>query len=459
MSYFGVVCHIVRIAMIFIELCSFTVYQYYDLNREVKLMEKEKLSAIVSKAKTGNKQALNNLFTETYNDVYYFALKTVKDETLAADITQETFVTVFQNLETLNDPVAYPAWSRQITYRHCLQYLKKQNRETVVDENEDGSTIFDTIEEDRTEFIPDKQLDKDDFKRTVMDIVDGLPAEQRTAVMLYYFDELSVKQIAEIQDVSEGTVKSRLNYARKAIKSSVEEYEKKHNVKLHSVGIFPLLWWLFGNDAKACAMPTATVSTIASGVSATTGTTLSVSSVANIGSKILGALWQKIVAGILAAGIVTGGTVAVVNSINKNDIESTSTIQIGNVQQIEAEVFLAVNRSWQGYGKITSGLNLSSENEFVLNINRMNFTSIDGVLQVSTSDGSYYQREFKGNGYMIGDALYSGYIFYDIKLNEEVEKFYSDFPGYTELTLKYDPENNIFEFTSGPYEATLKSIE
>ena len=47
--------------------------------------------------------------------------------------------------------------------------------------------------------------------------------------MMYYFDEMSVKQIAEIQGVSEGTVKSRLNYARKAIKKSVESYEKKNN--------------------------------------------------------------------------------------------------------------------------------------------------------------------------------------------------------------------------------------
>lgn len=282
-------------------------------------MDKEKLPSLVAKAQEGDNQALNDLFTETYNDVYYFALKTVKDETLAADITQETFVTIFKNINSLNDNVAYPAWSRQITYRCCLQYLKKQNRETTVDENEDGSTIFDTVQEDREDFIPDKNLDKEDFKKTILDIVDSLPEEQRTAVILYYYDELSVKQIAEIQGVTEGTVKSRLNYARKTIKSSVETYEKKNNIKLHSVGILPLLMWLFGTDAKACSMPAQTVQTVASGVSAATGTTISISRLVHISSKLLGAMWQKIVAGVLAVGIVAGGVTTAMVVKNNND--------------------------------------------------------------------------------------------------------------------------------------------
>lgn len=291
-------------------------------------MQKENLSFLVSKAQSGDNQALNDLFTETYNDVYYFALKTVKDETLAADVTQETFVTVFQNISTLNDPIAYPAWSRQITYRHCLQYLKKQNREVAVDENEDGSTIFDIIEEDRAEFIPEENLDKEDFKKTILDMVDSLPEEQRTAVILYYYDELSIKEIAEIQGVTEGTVKSRLNYARKAIKASVESYEKKHNVKLHCAGVLPLLLWLFASDFGASAMSGATAQTVASSVSAATGTSLTISSVVKGGAKVVWSLWQKIVAGIVAAAVAIGGTVAVVNIVNKPDDSKKTPIAV-----------------------------------------------------------------------------------------------------------------------------------
>ena len=306
-------------------------------------MDKDVLTPIVAKAQQGDSEALDALFKETYNDVYYFALKTVKDETLAADITQETFITIFQNLQKLNDPVAYPAWSRQITYRHCLQYLKKQNRETVADENEDGSTLFDSIEEDRTEFIPEDDLDQDDFKKTIMAMVDSLPEEQRTAVLLYYYDELSVKQIAEIQNVTEGTVKSRLNYGRKAIKSSVDDYEKKHNIKLHCAGVFPLLAWLFATDSRSAVIPTATAATVAAAISAATATTVATAAasttavVAATGGKVALALWQKIVIGIAATAVVAGGTVAV--STMGGDVETAATGTTSTLSSVGTTIY------------------------------------------------------------------------------------------------------------------------
>ena len=276
-------------------------------------MEKENLISLVKQAQQSDPQALNDLFTETYNDVYYFALKTVKNETLAKDITQETFITIFQNIEGLNDPVAYPAWSRQITYRHCLQYIKKQDKEVLVEEDEDGNSIFDTVQEDRTEFIPDEALDKEDFKKTILEMVDGLPEEQRTAIILYYYDELSVKQIAEIQGVTEGTVKSRLNYARKAIKASVEDYEKKNNVKLHSFAIFPLMLWLLGGEAEGCTMSASAVKAVAGSITTATKTAVTLPSIV---AKATMALWQKVVAGIVAAAIAVGGGIAVTNILS-----------------------------------------------------------------------------------------------------------------------------------------------
>lgn len=425
-------------------------------------MDKEKLPSLVARAQAGDNQALNDLFTETYNDVYYFALKTVKDETLAADITQETFVTIFKNINSLNDPIAYPAWSRQITYRNCLQHIKKQTKETVVDENEDGSTIFDTIQEDREDFIPDKNLDKEDFKKTILDIVDCLPAEQRTAVILYYYDELSVKQIAEIQGVTEGTVKSRLNYARKTIKSSVEEYEKKNNIKLHSVGVLPMLLWLFGTDAKACSLPTGTATTIASGVSAATGTTISLSKTVQISSKLLGALWQKIVAGLVAVAIVTGGTVAVVNIVNKQDTQvpqdkgQLETFQKPPVKEnVESETPIIVT-GWRGFGEATHKPYVSHKNEFILTTEQMNETYLKGKLMVSVLEGSSYQKLFEidieGTGVKDDvQTMYTCSISYDEELKDTIEKYFIDVPNHNELTLRYHFKTESFGLYFGEY--------
>lgn len=214
---------------------------------------KKDLTQVIINAQSGDAEALNRLFNETYNDVYYFALKTVKDENTAYDITQETFIEVIRTMNTLREPAAFNSWLRMITYHQCTRYFKKK-KDVLVDEDEEGATIFDTLQEDKTEFIPDEALDKSEFRQIIMSIIDSLSEDQRSAVLMYYFDELSVKQIAEIQKVSEGTVKSRLNYARKYIKAAVEKYEEEHRIKLHS-GILPLLFWFFSSDMQLTPIP------------------------------------------------------------------------------------------------------------------------------------------------------------------------------------------------------------
>ena len=164
-------------------------------------MEKEQLVSLVTKAQQGDNEALNCLFNEFYNDLYYFALKTVKDDETALDVTQEAFVEIINTLGNLKEPAAFVTWAKQITYHQCTRYFKKK-KDVLVDEDEEGNTVFDTLKEEKAEFIPDEALDKADFKKTVMGILDELSEEQRSAVMMYYFDEMSVKQIAEIQGVS-----------------------------------------------------------------------------------------------------------------------------------------------------------------------------------------------------------------------------------------------------------------
>ena len=316
-------------------------------------MERETLVSLVTAAQSGDSTAMNTLFNEFYDRVYYFALKTVKDESLACDITQETFVEIINTLHKLEEPAAFVTRTRRIAYHQCTRYFRKK-KDVLVDEDEDGNTMFDDIREESAEFIPDEALDKDDFKKTIHTIIDQLPEEQRAAALLYYFDELKVAQIAEIQGVSENTVKSRLNYARKAIRASVEDYEKKHGVKLHTVPFIPLFKFLFEGTVEA--MPMASATAVAEGVAAATGTTLTVTSATaaatavgtgaagvataavaatatttgvaaatttavGIGAKLVAIpLVTKVIAGVAAAAIVVGGgTAAAIGLIQRGN--------------------------------------------------------------------------------------------------------------------------------------------
>lgn len=208
------------------------------------MIEREKLVAIVTAAQKGEGNAVAVLYDTFQEDLYYYILKTVNNKDLAADLTQDAFVEIIQTIESLKEPAAFVTWSKTIAYHKCTAYFRKR-KDLLADENEDGETVFDTIIEEREEFIPDEALDKEELKKAIQEMIDELPEEQRTAIMMRYFDEISVKEIAGIQGVSEGTVKSRLNYGRKAIKESVETYEKKNGVKLHCVGVVPMLLWLF----------------------------------------------------------------------------------------------------------------------------------------------------------------------------------------------------------------------
>lgn len=188
-------------------------------------MEKEKLVAMVTAIQNGDSDAMTQMYNTFHDDLRYYIYKTVHDPELADDLTQDTFMEILQCIGSLQEPAAFVTWSRQIAFRRCTAYFKKHH-DLLADEDEEGYSIFDTIAEDRTEFIPDEALDREDLKQTIHAIIDALPQEQRSAIVLHYLDEMSVAEIAKIQNTSEGTVKSRLNYGRKAIRKSVEEYEK-----------------------------------------------------------------------------------------------------------------------------------------------------------------------------------------------------------------------------------------
>lgn len=323
------------------------------------MLKREDLTRLVQKAQNMDPDAMNALFEECRDPIYYFALKTVQNADLAEDITQEAMIDIFRNLEKLKDPTAFQAWSREITYRQCLHHIKK-TPETVVSEDEDGHSIFDTLEEENAAFIPDAAMENEDFRKTVHAMINELPAEQRAALLLFHFDDLSIKEIAQIQGVSENTVKSRLNYARKAVKSSVETYEKKNGIKLRSFAVAPFLAWLLVAEASAATLPAAAAATAAAGITTATGVTLSAASgtsgavgagtAAAAATKAAVPLAVKITAGVAAAGIVAGG-VAVGTGLFEKEEEKEKVIK-PRYESLHMEIYAQSDRYQAAFDSI-----------------------------------------------------------------------------------------------------------
>lgn len=194
-------------------------------------------SEIVKKAKAGDSRAMEEIYNKTRQMVYFTALGIVKNEYDAEDLVQDTYIKVFENLHRLQDEATFPKWLKTIVINISKNHLKKKKPALFQDDKEED-TVIGSIEEVSENFLPQEYLEQEEKLKTIKNMVFDLPDTQRIAVTLYYYNELPLSEVSKIMETSDGTTKSRLNYARKQIKAKVDEQEKKGN-KLY-VGV-PML--------------------------------------------------------------------------------------------------------------------------------------------------------------------------------------------------------------------------
>lgn len=274
-------------------------------------MEKDDIKKLVLQAAQGNKAAFGALYEETGRTVYFSCLKLLGDPQLAEDITQETYLTAIQKLGTLAQPENFPAWVNRIGINLCKMHFRnnaapEDNSEEIIEEIPDEG------------LIPEEYVSNDAKRKIIMDIIDTvLTEEQRRSVILYYFDMLTVPEIAEVMNCTTGTVTSRLSAARKKIKEAVLIYEENNNDRLHAVVPVFILSKLLNKEASNTVLPKLTVFT--GSASAANAVPDSVTSTKTIsGGKVMfSTVKAKVIAGVCAAAVVGGGiTAAVVLSSN-----------------------------------------------------------------------------------------------------------------------------------------------
>lgn len=290
---------------------QWTRKRQFGKKEQVKNMEKDDIKKLVLQAAQGNKAAFGALYEETGRTVYFSCLKLLGDPQLAEDITQETYLTALQKLGTLAQPENFPAWVNRIGINLCKMHFRnnsapEDNSEEIIEEIPDEG------------LIPEEYVSNDAKRKIIMDIIDTvLTEEQRQSVILYYFDMLTVPEIAEVMNCTTGTVTSRLSAARKKIKEAVLIYEENNNDRLHAVVPVFILSKLLNKEASNTVLPKLTVFT--GSASAANAVPDSVTSTKTIsGGKVMfSTVKAKVIAGVCAAAVVGGGiTAAVVLSSN-----------------------------------------------------------------------------------------------------------------------------------------------
>ena len=194
-------------------------------------VEKDLLKGI-ELLKEGKEEGFNILYSHTYNYVYGRAKVIMKNDDDALDLTQETFIQAYKGIKQLEDVNNIYAWLSGITYRQGMKMFRKR-KEVLVGEDAEG--IFEDVEDNDSDYHPEASADEKATSDIVKSMIEELPELQKATIMAYYYDNMKIDDIAEVFECSSNTVKSRLNYAKKFLKTKVEEHEKENRYRLHSL--------------------------------------------------------------------------------------------------------------------------------------------------------------------------------------------------------------------------------
>ena len=270
------------------------------------------IKELVLSAKNGNKKAFDKLYELTHNDVWYNCLSLLKDEENAKDIMQETYITAFLKLDTLNDEQKFCGWITSIAVNKCKNKLKGKVEYQIDDE------VLITEAETDELMLPEEYITKAEKRKVLLQIMeDTLSFNQYQTVLMFYFDEMSISEIAQGLEISEGTVKSRLNSSRAKMKTAIEDYENKSGDKLHGVVVVPFFTTIFKEEAKSLAVPNITIKLpngqtlatsatkgIATGAKSTVSSIVKATATATVKTKVIAVVCgATILAGTSAVGI------------------------------------------------------------------------------------------------------------------------------------------------------------
>lgn len=285
---------------------------------------------LIRKAAAGDQDAITELYELTYSSVYKTVKSMIADEDTVLDIVQDSFIKGFQSLDQLDTPENFRAWMKRIATNKAKDYLKKKKPILFTDmANEDGEEI--DFRDDCLDHCPEEVLDRKETSRLMQEILSTLSEDQRLVIGMFYYEEMSVRKIAETLGCSENTVKSRLNYGRKKVEVKVKELEKR-GTKLYSLAPLPFLLWLFRMDAEAAEIPSGMVLEAVTAECAAAGTAAAGSAgaaaAASTGAKAAAgagvkAWTAKIIAGVLAVSVVGGGTMLALSSNDQKESEPT----------------------------------------------------------------------------------------------------------------------------------------
>lgn len=168
----------------------------------------------VRQARTGSPEAWDVLFRRYQLPLYVYVFELVHNEQTSLDVVQETFVNAVRHIGSLRDDAKFGGWLFGIAHQKCVQRWRKQGREELL--LEECAGVPSEFEDG-----PDDLLIRQEQEAEFLKLLQQLPPPQRSVLLLHYMEDFPLEEIANITGAQLGTVKSRLHYAKKALRQLV----------------------------------------------------------------------------------------------------------------------------------------------------------------------------------------------------------------------------------------------
>ncbi len=170
------------------------------------------ISKLVSSAQFGDSDAFAELYALTYKHIFNYAAHFLRDSDLAQDAVQDTYISALKNINSIKDPSLFVAWLNQICFRTCYDMYYKKNKSHEIEPSE----LLEHIKDDYPGHDPELTFENDDEITQLNEAIKKLPFNEQQVVVMRYYNELKLEDIAKALRISRSSVK---RYLKSAIES------------------------------------------------------------------------------------------------------------------------------------------------------------------------------------------------------------------------------------------------
>ena len=180
------------------------------------------IGQLVQKAQRGDSNAFAELYAMTYQHTFNYAAHYLRDTSLAQDALQETYILALRNIVGIKEPTLFIAWLNQICFRVCYDMSRKNRQEY----GENNPELLDFVRDDYLSHNPEERVESEDEITRLKEAVLSLPFNEQQVIVMRYYNDLKLEEIADALSISRSSVKRYLISARERLARTLRKEDK-----------------------------------------------------------------------------------------------------------------------------------------------------------------------------------------------------------------------------------------